>query len=159
MEQETVQATSLIDLLNQLAEVPQPDPVSMVPQTGGWIVVAAIASVLLARFIWKTVARYRANAYRRDALHALSSAGDDAAQISSILKRTALAAYPRQRVASLSGEEWLLFLDQTLGSNAFSNRTGLNMGSAAYQTSSQVDGLNQLARDWVKKHRRESGNV
>ncbi|MCP4822448.1 MAG: DUF4381 domain-containing protein, partial [Shimia sp.] len=44
---ETVDNDSLVGLINQLAEVPVPEPVSMVPQTPGWAVLAVMLVVVL----------------------------------------------------------------------------------------------------------------
>ena len=62
------------------------------------LVAAGLAAAAIAR-------RHRRNAYRREALRELEEA--DAADISAILKRTALVAFPREQVASLSGAAWM----------------------------------------------------
>lgn len=102
---------SLLELLDKLVEAPEPTPVSWAPQTWGWAALALILLALAAWAVWRAVACYRANAYRRAALAELDRAGDDPALIAEILRRTALKAYPRTDVASLTGERWLRFLD------------------------------------------------
>ena len=47
---------SLVELINQLAEVPDPAPVSMVPQTAGWLV---LAGIVLAVSAWRGWTRRR----------------------------------------------------------------------------------------------------
>ena len=92
--------TSLIGLIDQLIEPPEPPPVAMTPRTWGWAVLAALLALALAWFGWRAWRRWRANAYRRAALAELAAAGDDPAKIAEIIRRTAIAAWPRERVAS-----------------------------------------------------------
>ena len=101
--------------------------------------VAAGVAVLVAA----AIVRHQRNAYRRAALQELATA--DAGAISAILKRTALAAFPREQVASLSGAEWLAFLDRTGGTRfAASDLEALTYGGAG-------DGvaLAAEARRWI----------
>lgn len=141
--------TTLIDLLDQLAEPAEPAPVSMMPETIGWAVLVALVGWLVVR----TVRRRRANAYRREALALLAGAGDDARAIAPILRRTALAAYPRERVASLSGAAWLAFLDRTGGGPGFRSGPGKALVSAPYRDAErETPGLGALAAGWVRRH-------
>lgn len=151
---------TLVGLLEQLVPPPEPSPVSMLPQTGGWIVVALllVAGVLL--LLWKRARRRRANAYRRAALAALEAAGDNPVTIAEILRRTALAAYPRRTVASLSGEKWLGFLDRTLGGDRFRNGPGRVLIEAPYRGHAAPSSkAARLARLWVRRHHREEAGA
>jgi hypothetical protein len=141
---------SLVGLLNQLAEVPDPAPVSMVPQTAGWLVVAGIVLAFVVWRGWRMWGHYRANAYRRAALKELAQAGDDPAVVSGILKRAAMAAYGRRRVAGLSGAAWVAFLAET-GAGQFRDTA---LTSAAYQRSPAADPqLLAAARAWITSHK------
>ncbi len=147
--------TTLIDLIDSLAEPAMPDPIPMTPQTAGWAVLAVLVALLLVWFIVRAVQRWRANAYRRAALAALGEAGDDAAAVSAVLRRTALAAYGRARVASLAGGDWLGFLDRTGGDGAFADGPGAALASAPYRAdAAPVPGLGALAAHWVRRHPR-----
>ncbi|MBN8910366.1 MAG: DUF4381 family protein, partial [Rhodospirillales bacterium] len=56
--------------------------------------------------MWKTIARWRRNRYRRAALRELGRlprTGNVVPALAALLKRTALAAFPRERVAALTG--------------------------------------------------------
>ncbi|MFY0661970.1 MAG: DUF4381 domain-containing protein [Shimia sp.] len=142
---------SLVGLINQLAEVPDPAPVSMVPQTAGWLVVAGIVVAVAAWRGWRMWQRYRANAYRRAASKALERAADDPAAVSGILKRAAMVAYGRRRVAGLSGQAWVAFLAET-GEGQFQDTA---LVSAAYQSGpAEADPqLLAAARAWVTSHK------
>lgn len=145
---------SLIGLIEQLMEPTEPSPISMVPQTWGWVVLALLLLVVLAYGIWRWIRFRRANAYRRAALHMLADAGDDPDRIASILRRTALAAYPRVAVASLSGSDWLKFLDDQVGGDAFSAGTGRRLATEPYRPTGPDPRLRPLAENWIRKHRR-----
>ena len=145
---------SLVELLDMLAPVPEPPAISMWPQTQGWIWLGLTILALLAYAGWRWHLRHKANAYRRAAMEALSKAGDDPCQIAEILRRTALAAYPRQDVASLAGEDWLRFLDAGLGRAGFESELGQSMLAAPYQPEvAPIQGLGALARLWVARHK------
>ena len=146
--------TTLIDLLDQLAEPQEPVPVSMVPQTAGWVVLAVCLVLLILWLAVRAMRRRRANAYRREALALLTEAGDDPTAIAMILKRTALVAYPRARVAGLSGDAWVAFLDHTGGTATFGSGPGAALAVAPYsETDRDVPGLGAVAARWVRRHK------
>jgi hypothetical protein len=78
-------------------------------------------------------------------------------KVSQILKWAALAAYPRKRVASLDGEDWLRFLDLTSGATEFAEGVGQPLAWSRFRRNADVDGhaLGVLAKKWIKTHRRE----
>ena len=98
--------------LDQLYDIVVPEPASWWPPApGGWILFFAfitLFSILLIRWLKK----YRQNAYRRAAMAELKRAGS-AAEMAEILRRTALAAYPRESTASLHGADWFQWLEKT----------------------------------------------
>ncbi len=146
--------SSLVGLLNQLAEVPDPAPVSMVPQTAGWAVLAAVLATALMWGAYRWWRRYRANAYRRAALVALAEVGDAPVRVSEILKRVAMVSYGRRRVAVLSGLEWVRFLDKGFSGSGFEHGAGATLAQAMYAPDGGAtpQGLNQLACAWVRTH-------
>ena len=120
------------------------------PAPGWWILLAgglAMAAILAGMI----VARHRRNAYRRAALAALDRA--DAGDISTVLKRAALAAWPRTEVASLTGADWLAFLDRTARSDAFSRGAGRDLETLAFGGTGDTQAVLAAARNWVRRHR------
>src|SRR5262249_17607722 len=102
-----------------LIDVPLPREVSLWPQT--WPARIAIAVLLVGAIVglWQFLRYRRANRYRREALAELARVANAGmapseclAQLAVLLRRTALAAFPREQVASLAGPAWLAFLDR-----------------------------------------------
>lgn len=154
--QQTQAPANLIDLINDLTEPHTPPPVPMTPQTWGWAALALLILALLALGAWLFWRRHRANAYRRAALVALADAGDDPARIAEILRRTALAAYPRRDIAGLSGPGWLSFLDAQTGGSVFSAGAGRAIATAPYRPTGPDPDLTGAARDWIRHHKSEA---
>lgn len=147
-------ARNLVDLIDQLAEPVPPPPVSMVPQTAGWWILAFAVIVALCVFGYRKRQAYHRDAYRRAALKEISAAGQDIEALATILRRTALAAYPRHEVASLSGEAWLSFLDASAGSKVFSTGPGRALATAPYANTAPADpSLVAAIRSWVSDHK------
>ena len=146
---------TLIELLDLLEPVPEPAPVSLWPQTAGWIwlgvIIAAVAVFLVRRWL----RTHRANAYRRAALKEIATLDDDPAALAVVLRRAALAGYPRSAVAGLHGEAWLGFLDQAYGGTEFRGGPGRAVAIAPYGAAQAAPGLAALAARWVRTHRRQ----
>ncbi|WP_204113466.1 DUF4381 domain-containing protein [Shimia biformata] len=148
---------TLADLIDQLVPPAEPPAISMVPQTAGWAVLGAAVLVALAYGGWRWLAHRRENAYRRHGLAALADAGNDPGRIAEALRRTALSGFPRTEVASLSGDDWLRFLDRTGG---FPAEPGRLVTQSPYRAPvdappPDVTALREAAANWIKHHRRE----
>ncbi|MGI9523748.1 MAG: DUF4381 domain-containing protein [Hyphomicrobiaceae bacterium] len=161
---EELAGLDLIGLLGRLYPVIEPNPVPYWPQTLGWLVVGAIILIAAVTASLHWLAVYRADAYRRAAIKAIDTAGDDSVKLATILRRCALAAYPRSRVAHLYGDDWLSFLDAAYGGDGFRTASGRVMAAAAYKASKEpkeptikMPELTQLAANWVRNHDREYG--
>jgi hypothetical protein len=144
---------NLVELLDLLEPIPEPAPVSLWPQTAGWLWLAVFVLIGLLFAVWRLVRAWRARAYRRQALTEIAASGHDPAKIAEILRRTALSAFARTEVASLHGADWLHFLDQTYGGTGFSQGPGRVLASAPYRPTSSESGLVALAQEWIKRHR------
>jgi predicted negative regulator of RcsB-dependent stress response len=152
---------NLPELLALMHDLVVPDPVPWLPQTPGWWIVLGwlVAVVILAA--WQIVRRRRRNRYRRDALAELktivSQPDIDSAQaaqrIAAVLKRTALAAYPRADVASLYGADWARFLTESAGNDAQIANAAEDLAAAAYRPGADPHKLSRPARRWIRLHR------
>lgn len=144
---------NLVELMAMLEPAPEPQAVSMVPATAGWFWLAVLVVAAIALLVRWWIARRRAGAYRKAALAELASAGSDPVAIAGIVRRTALAAYPRERVAQLHGEAWLNFLDESCGGRDFREGPGRAIASAPYATADAGADLAGAAKEWVRRHR------
>ncbi len=146
------QGLSLVELLDRLEPVPQPAPISMWPQTIGWLLLLLIVLLALG-YLGYRLARYRRRtAYRRAALAELAACPDDKA-LALLVRRTALAAYPRARIASLSGRAWLTFLDRTGAGSDFTEGPGKSLATAPYRDTAAETGTRQAVSRWIRRHR------
>lgn len=153
---EEFKGLGLVDLIDLLEEVPEPPPISLTPQTPGWIVLGVVVAALLFLLLGWLLRRHQAEAYRRAALHELAKAGDDPAAIATVLRRTALAAYPRAEVAGLAGPDWLAFLDRSFRGSEFTDGAGKVLATAPFRPHPSDPDAAKLARDWIRGHRRNA---
>lgn len=144
---------SLVDLLNMLEPAPEPSPISMTPQTWGWAALAILLLIVLFTAVSVVRKHRRANAYRRAALAELSVPDIPAAKIAEVLRRTALAAYPRYQVAGLYGGDWIKFLNQSSDIKTFNQELSHALTKAPYKATHSNEDLRQMARHWVKSHK------
>jgi hypothetical protein len=145
------QPTNLVELMSRLTEPPVPDSIPLTPQTAGWWLFGALAIVVLAIGVFTAWRRWKAGAYRRAALDELASTGDDPERMAGVLRRTALAAFPRRDVASVAGAEWASFLSAT---GTFPEAAGADLVSAPYRQGTDAKELKQAAEAWIRTHRR-----
>ncbi len=151
---------NLIDLLDQVQDIVEPAPVSMWPATAAWAVLGFVVVAALALVLRIYLRHRRATAYRRAALAelkalqpALERAEPQAlARLDALIRRTALVGFPRRDVASLTGADWIAFLDRTGGRfEPFSDALAVDPYSPAARVS---DGcaLAGAARHWIVHH-------
>lgn len=172
MEGSTPQASLPIDpvteaALRSLKDIALPAPVSWMPQTWGWALVAIVLAVILVVWFWQWLRRYRANAYRREALRLLANLETEirnpltrteaVRSLAVLLKRVALAAWPREDVASLSSTAWVRFLNEHdchLGSALTRALDDLEYHAEAARAdaSTSTDDLISAARGWIERH-------
>lgn len=144
-----------------LRDIHLPPAPSVWPLAPGWWVVAVIFLVLLA---WAARAVWRQRQFQRhrqgvfDALSRLergldSGSPEALASMSALLRRIALARFPREQIAMLSGVEWLRFLDRSGGKGRFVDGPGRVLASGPYRRSLPDDldaaGLAALVREWI----------
>ena len=149
--------------LGDFVEVASPGPISWLPQTAGWWWVGALLLVLLARYSWQRLQHWYRNRYRREAaaqLQQLAKTNDPTtlvAALNRLLKRTALAAFSREQVASLSGQDWVNFLNDKCAAAPFSPEQGQLLAIAAYSNNPSMtpDTAQQLLAaclTWLGEH-------
>ena len=156
--------------LKQLADIAIPPEIRFVPQTWGWaaLLVVVLALLAAALLVWRR--RREANRYRREALVELqrieANVADDRRRREAVLalpplvKRVALAAWPREAVASLSGAQWVDFLQHNAGPKPFPDFAARLFEEVEYQEGAgtpfdREDAAAFVAatRSWIEGHR------
>jgi Domain of unknown function (DUF4381) len=141
--------------LDKLHDFYQPPPPAWTPQTAGWYALFVIAGLLVIWAAVHLIRKWFANRYRREALRELVLL--QPSEFSALLKRTALAAWPREAAASLSGEAWLRFLDEAYGDQAFHHTPANRIEELALrpETLSTEDelSLRETVAAWIRGHR------
>ena len=141
--------------LDKLHSFNEPPPPAWTPQTVGWYCLFAIVTVAMLWMVVRAIRLWRANRYRREALRELATL--DVKDLSALLKRTALSAWPRETVASLSGTSWLNFLDNAIKERSFQDSPGNRIEELAFNpvnlSTRDESTLRKLAGDWIRRHR------
>ena len=148
-----------------LRDIHLPEAIGWWPPAMGWWILAG--AILVAVVVWAL--RYRAawrhraaTAELKVALEALRAGGDPAlcAQcLSTTLKRFAMTLSNRpERVAGLTGEPWLAYLDSRWEREAFTQGDGKGLLSAPWVGAGRLDRercleLGLLCQAWVKSQK------
>jgi len=110
-----------------------------------WVALGIVVVVVL--FVgWRLHATRKRNAYRRVGLLLLGGARTTH-DVSVVMKRVALAVFPREQVASLYGDDWAVFLHRTCPRSDFSEMVTTDAGTELDQE------LIELAGIWIRHHR------
>lgn len=155
--------------LDRLHDIIVPAPVPWWPPAPGWYWVIAVVAIVLVAALIKGILRWQHNRYRREALAELGrlecqlkhadARPATLLALSELLKRTALSAFSREEVASLSGTKWYAFLDRAGNTKVFGNGLGAILGDAindprtsAALNEQSIQELTQAIRHWIKHH-------
>jgi len=155
--------------LQNLNDIVLPATVGWWPLASGWYYLLGFLLILFGWFGYRSLRRWIRNSYRRSALQELTTISkslqsesertQNLRQIPALLKRTALSAYPRSEVASLSGKDWYGFLNSTLATPLITEDVSNTLDIISYTTgalneidSSSVENLLSVSRRWVKRH-------
>lgn len=149
----------------QLQDIHLPESASFWPLALGWWLLLALLVVVIAWLIVKVLKRAKQRKYRAkifakfDVLEKKLEAKPSnmvIAEINTLLRQVAVTYYPRSKTASLTGGDWLQFLDKSGGTHGFSRGAGRILIEAPYRLEKQVENLNikeliPLIRSWTRK--------
>jgi hypothetical protein len=156
--------------LKSLKDIAVPEPISWLPQTWGWAMLEGVIALILIAIGIRWLRRYRADAYRREALTLLfyieeqisdpARRHDGVHALTELLKRVALAGWPRETVAALHGDVWARFLTAHAGRHTDPALARLledfeyrDDGTLDTMPSNIGDDLTVAARRWIEGHR------
>lgn len=147
--------------LQQLKDIHLPNAVHMWPVAPGWIVlyVLALSMLIYGIYAWQQKRKRRlAIQYARQQLNALRKLAKDnadniniAAEISTLIRRTALYYFKRDAIAGLSGKAWLTFLNNSGHTDQFTDQAEHLLLNAPYrkQNSTDLEPLFKLTEQWL----------
>ncbi len=152
-----------VDPLAELRDIHLPVAPGWWPPAPGWWVLAvlAIAALVVAALllrVWMRRRRPRRAALRELTRMAKTLQGGgslDYQAVSVLVRRAALASYPRREVAGLAGNAaWLGFLDRTGATQEFSRGLGRVLAEAPYAPAATAEhgAVIELVRRWVRRN-------
>jgi hypothetical protein len=150
--------------LDSLKDIHLPQAVSAWPPAPGWWILTILSVIALSWIVLKVWKNYQHKHLFRVSnatlikLHEAYLEHKNShlliQQYSLLLRRIALSKFPRQQVASLTGQTWLNFLDETSQSDLFNSDIGALLINAPYQKPSKVtfdiDALTDAVKSWIK---------
>ncbi len=118
-----------------------PDPGWWPPAPGWWLLALLVVGllVLAAWLLPRPLTRHRQRRGLERGLGALALEGDAnqraraLGEMSRLARRFAMTRFGRDRVAGLSGDKWLEFLDRTSGSRDFTRGPGRLLADGPYR--------------------------
>ncbi len=132
-----------------LRDLHLPEAVGLWPLAAGWWFLITLAAAGFIYLLYKQLMKWRWNAARRVALHELQrirreyEEGADALtlakELSELLRRSMLAYAPRGKVAGLTGDSWLEWLDRGLDGKPFTEGPGKTIESLPYLRPENID--------------------
>ena len=156
--------------IEQLQPIILPDPISWWPPAIGWWLLTALLIILILAWYYfshsyaqrtqqPSVDPLRASALQQ--LHTLAKpyngehAGPWLQQLNQLLKRICASRYPEHASHTLSGREWLAFLDSRCPAAGLTRWMILVQG--AYEPNCQLDDksiaqLEHAIDTWIRKH-------
>ena len=161
----TLPASPHAQALGQLRDIHLPEPISWWPLAPGWYVIGSLAVITILAILYFIVRYYKNTRAKRQALRLLTAYRQQyqeegnsqlsAARVSELLKRVALVYFPRAKVASLQGNEWISFLNNSSKGLDF-EQVCTELLDVPYQPMRPHD-LNllfQMAHQWIRQRRR-----
>jgi len=149
--------------LGDFVEMVSPESINWLPQTAGWAWLGAAALIFLLRYCWLRIRLWYRNRYRREALARLNRLNTSSTprnllpELNKLLKLVAVTAYPRDKVARLSGKAWTEFLHLECPAPAFSEPQLKLLEIGSYQEVAldppAVQNLLSASRQWIREHR------
>ena len=156
--------------LDNLHDIVVPEPTAWWPPAPAWYVLLALVIASAIALAVKAVRNWWENRYREAALAELgqlresvqhaSNPSDAVHSLDRLLKRVALARWPRQEVAPLAGERWIAFLNRTGHREAFTTKEAESIRNVAYSrqkseqlTLKQLEQLYVAAECWIREHK------
>ena len=143
-----------------LKDIHLPDAITWWPPAIGWwgllvaIPLLCFATIWLYKFITRRTALKTAKkqllAIKKDKA---TQDSQKLQQLSELVRRVAISISPRSESASLTGQAWLTYLDQTVKGQPFTEGVGQYLASAHYRktfdTTANIPQIITLCENWL----------
>jgi len=144
-----------------LKDIHLPEAIGWWPPAIGWWLLTILIPLLIAVLYWfykrltrktviKTAKKNLATIKENPAL----DNNQKLRELSMLVRRVAITVSPRTEAASLTGRQWLEFLDKSLTDAPFSEGCGQLLADAPYRntlpTELEISQLISLCEDWLK---------
>lgn len=154
-----------------LRDIHLPDPVSWWPPAPGWWLLISVLMMLIFLVYWLFKQRrekslsVEVQAHQElQRIQAEFRQHQDktrlATNLSELLRRVCISVFPRQETASLTGQEWLAFLDSQVNTSCFIDGAGSVLVEAPYRNDVDYDpdALIQVVEQWLVVVIRQKGS-
>ena len=150
-----------------LKDIHLPEAIGWWPPAIGWWLLAVLI-VLLIVFLYWLYKRLTRKTAIKTAKKNLSIIKENPAldnnqklsDLSMLVRRVAISVSPRAEVASLTGQQWLAFLDKSVKGAPFSEGCGQLLTEAPYRniqpTEQEISQLISLCEDWLKAQTKQA---
>lgn len=145
----------------------EPDPIRFSFGAPGWFILLGLGLISLLIYALVVYLRYRKRRYRREAVHILENLelskytpSSIVVSIAEVLKRVSMISFGRSETATLSGQEWISYLDQkNNGIQVLSENARKLLISYLYHShfaevsENELEELRTHTIQWINKHR------
>ncbi|GAA0203656.1 DUF4381 domain-containing protein [Kangiella japonica] len=178
----STQETQTAQLLEQLRDIHQPEPVSWWPLAPGWWIIIALVVLIAALFIIKAILKKRHYRYVRLAVKELKQLKQTnkesrwLAKSHNLMRRLSLCYVPEDKIGRMSQQEWQAFLQatskqslnkQTLSEQTINAFVDLPYKPASYsetldkdailnEVTQWAEGLPEQAKQWLNQYQTRS---
>ena len=145
-----------------LQDIHLPSAISWWPPAIGWwiLLLVALLACVAAYYWYKKLTRKTPVKSARALLLNIKQADnadelDTLKQLSAFVRRVSISVNPRADVASLTGKQWLNYLDQSVEGTPFSTGVGQYLSDAQYRKNApedlDIEQLIELCERWLKR--------
>jgi len=150
-----------------LKDIHLPEAIGWWPPAIGWWLLAVLIPLLLVFLYWifKHLIRKTAIKTAKKNLAAIKhnpalDNNQKLRELSMLIRRVAISVTPRTEAASLTGRQWLAFLDKSVTGAPFSEGCGWLLADAPYRNTPpselEISQLISLCEDWLKAQTKTS---
>ena len=150
-----------------LKDIHLPEAIGWWPPAIGWWLLAVLIPLLIVFLYWfyKRLTRKTAIKTAKKNLAAIKQNpaldnNQKLRELSMLIRRVAISVNPRTEVASLTGRQWLAFLDKSVTGAPFSEGCGQLLAEAPYRntppTELEISQLISLCEDWLKAQTKQA---